>query len=453
MSHGALSGEKVALDRPRTTKVAVTAILLVVALMGWVTAKAITYTPSLDGAMNLQVSWSLAQGEGYRRTYADRKPFPREVQSNVPLTVPAAMVYMVFGMGLAQSQVVNLLYLYALVGLGFLLVARRFGTLAGACAALLLVVTPGVAFDGLKGYGEVPALTWALAALCLLPVRDDERWRTRTLLFAGLCFGLALATKTVIAVCVAAFGVCIVLTVLRDARERWSRRIFLCIVLTLGLALPLLVIEAWRLATLGGLPAYQAWWLEQWGAINAQTGTRSAPAGLSGYAAKGMTHLTELGRFHSLPSMLALAWLLLPFVTTAVAAATQGTTRRHLPLGALLLAVALYFGWWLLLSPDTKVWHRRILDGCLMLNLAWVYVASWLLEGGRGSRMLRFAGGATAIATAAISVAFVHGKFLPTLTGPGSSADYARAIDLVRALPPDAAVFGLGWSSAPQISL
>lgn len=437
--------------RVRSAAVSAT-FLLVLLLLGWVTARAITLAPSFDGAMNLQVSWSLAQGEGYRRTYADRPAFPREVQTNAPFTVPAAAVYKVFGMGRAQSQAVSLLYLYALLGIAAFLVARRFGILAGGFAALMVLATPGLAFEGLKAYGEVPSLAWVLAGLCLLPVDGQARWKPGLLLLAGACFGLALATKTVIAICVGAFGLCMVAALLADRGEPWPRRLWLAILPGIGLLLPLLAVEAWRFASLGDLAAWQGWWLEQWSSISAQTGTRSAPTTIADLARKGSVHLDALARMHGLTPGLTLAWLALPYPLAAVALWQSREVRRHLPLLALLLAILVYFGWWLLLTPDNKLWHRRILSGGLMLNLAWVYVAALLVQQGRRLRSFRWAGPAVT-ATALFCGYFGFARLLPVLTGPGASTDYMRAVEVVSALPPDAAIFGLGWNSAPQISL
>lgn len=435
----------------RTAAIAITSLVVIV-LLGWVTARAVTLAPSFDGAMNLQVSWSLAQGEGYRRTYADRPVFPREVQTNAPFTVPAAAVYKMFGMGRAQSQAVSLLYLYALLGIGAYLVGRRFGMLAGSFGALILLATPGLAFEGLKAYGEVPSLVWVLAGLCLLPMDGQTRWKSCHLLLAGVCFGLALATKTVIAICVGAFGLCIVAALLADHREPWPRRLWLLALLGIGVLLPLLAVETWRLWSLGSAAHWQAWWLEQWSSISAQTGTRSAPSSLGDYARKGAVHLEALARMHGLTPGLALAWLALPFPLAGVALWQSRDVRRHLPLLALLLAVLVYFGWWLLLTPDNKLWHRRILSGGLMLNLTWVYVTALLVQQGRRLRSSDRAWPAVA-ATILLCGWFAFARLLPALTGPGASTDYVRAVEVVSALPPDAAVFGLGWNSAPQISL
>ena len=61
------------------------------ALLAWMVLFAAKAPPSFDGAMNLQVAQSLANGEGYRRSYADRIAFPQEVQTNAPYVVPAAV--------------------------------------------------------------------------------------------------------------------------------------------------------------------------------------------------------------------------------------------------------------------------------------------------------------------------------------------------------------------------
>lgn len=436
----------------RTSAPGMVLALVVLLMLGWVTTKAVDQMPSFDGAMNLQVSWSLAEGEGYRRTYADRGLFPREVQTNVPVTVPAALAYRVFGMGVWQSQLVNLLYLYALAGLGFLLVARRFGLVAGAVAALFLIVTPGVVFGGLRGLGEIPALAWTFAALCLLPWRQGQRWHALALVLAGTCLGLALATKTVIAICIGAIGLCVVVAVLADGREQRRRRVALCVGLVAGFVLPLLAIEAWRMATLGSAADWHAWWLLQLASIDAQTGMRTTPDSLAAYLEKGASHLEALGRFYGLRPLVALAWLAMPFLLALLAARAHGVQRRHLPLLSLLLATALYFFWWLLLTPDNKVWHRRILDGSLMLNLAWVYVSAWLILG-TGARWARGVGLGAATVAAAYFAVFAYARFIPAVTGPGPSDDYRGAVELVRNLPADARIYGFGWNSAPQISL
>lgn len=426
-------------------------VVLVVLMLGWVSARAITLSPSFDGAMNLQVSWSLAHGEGYRRTYADRAAFPREVQSNAPLTVPAAAVYRLFGMGTAQSQAVSLAYLYALVMLSGWIVGRRFGLLAGASAALAVLVTPHLVFEGLKAYGEVPGLAWSLAALCLLPFREGQRWRPGRLALAGACLGFAVATKTVMAICAGTFGAVILVGVLCSREDTLSRRAGLSMALAAGFLLPLAAIEAWRLSALGGPVAWQGWWLEQWKSISMQSGARAPGAVQVDYLDKAVRHVRKLAVFHAMPPALVLAWILLPFTVLFPLMASR-FERRHLPLLALLSAIALYFIWWIFLTPSSKAWHRRIMDACLMLSLAWVYLSAWLLQAGRARPALRIAGAVSALAVLVLGLHFAKARW-PAVQKTRIASDYAPAVEFLRGLPADARIYALGWHSAPHISL
>lgn len=439
-----------ALHRPATVAGGAL-VLLVVLMLGWVSARAITLSPSFDGAMNLQVSWSLAQGEGYRRTYADRPAFPREVQSNAPLTVPAAAVYRLFGMGTAQSQAVSLAYLYALVALSGWLVGRRFGLLAGAFAALAVLVTPRLVFEGLKAYGEVPGLAWSLAALCLLPSRGGQHWRPGRLALAGACLGLAVATKTVMAICAATFGAVIVAGILCSREDTPSRRTCLALALAAGFLSPLAAIEVWRLSALGSTAAWQGWWLDQWSSISMQAGARAPGTGQAGYLDKAARHVRKLAGFHAMPPGLVLGWILLPFAVLFPLVASR-LDRRHLPIVALLAAIALYFIWWVFLTPTSKAWHRRILDACLMLSLAWAYLSAWLLQAGRVRRSLRIAGVASSVAVLLLGMHFVQAR-LPAVQKARIAPDYAPAVEFLHGLPPSARIYALGWHSAPHISL
>jgi len=63
---------------------------------------------SFDGAMNLQVAASLADGHGYARFYDEWILFPEEVQTNAPFILPASLVFALFGVSLATAQVVSI---------------------------------------------------------------------------------------------------------------------------------------------------------------------------------------------------------------------------------------------------------------------------------------------------------------------------------------------------------
>src|SRR5207342_1554288 len=117
-----LAPGKVAPRRLATMAVNAAALALLAAVLVILAVAAFNRPVTFDGAMNLQVSQALADGQGYVRDYDGVRPFPREIQTNVPFVLPSALVFRAFGIGLAQSQAVNFAYLAALAGLIVLLV-------------------------------------------------------------------------------------------------------------------------------------------------------------------------------------------------------------------------------------------------------------------------------------------------------------------------------------------
>jgi hypothetical protein len=426
------------------------------ALLAWMVLFAAKAPPSFDGAMNLQVAQSLANGEGYRRSYADRIAFPQEVQTNAPYVVPAAVVYKIFGVGIAQSQVVNQAYLVLFaLGVAWLL-RRQTGVLGAGLGMAFALATPGVLRFGMGGYGEVVALAWAMLALVAFPWEDARRNLSRCVL-AGLCLALALCTKTVMAICVVAFGLTMAVVAmsapgvpLRDRRNQ---------LLGLGAAtaLPMLVFEIWRRASSAGQHAATALdWQARLHAIYTQAGVAGGFQDTANLGEKFTKHFALLSGFFGVSGGATWVWLLGAAVLSVVLVATRRIDpRRHAPLFALLAAAGVYFAWWLLITPTGKAWHRRILDGALLLNVAWAYVAalSIQLAAQDGSRRWRGLAWVPAVMCMLFGVRFARTDALPIMEAPPDTRDLQRTVDLVRALPPDAQLFGIGWYSAPTVSL
>ncbi len=105
------------------------------------------YEVSFDGAMNLEVARSLAEGNGYRRLYADRSGFSHEIQSRAPYILPAAAIIKAFGVGVWQAQLANFLYVIALLVVVFVLVQRRGVVAMGARCGRGLLVDAGSSRD------------------------------------------------------------------------------------------------------------------------------------------------------------------------------------------------------------------------------------------------------------------------------------------------------------------
>lgn len=430
-------------------------LLAAVALLVWITIGATGRGPSFDGAMNLQVAWSLSEGEGFRRTYGDREPFPHEIQTNAPYLIPAAMAFKAFGMGFWQAQLANLLYLYALVAVVYLLLRQRFGVLVGATGALLILATPGIIAFGLDGYGEVPALFWCLLALLAFPWTRNGGNLARTAL-SGLCLGLALCTKTVMAIGVASFGFCCLIALLSDQAMPIRTRLLRSGVLAGAVLLPIAAFELWRWWALGGSQPYQDWWSIQLGAIGQEAGTRTQPVAAANMMDKLDAHLARLSKSYGLPIPALVCWLVGPYLLALAAMLKTRRFRDHGPLFAALLAAAIYFAWWLLLTPTIKAWHRRIFDGSLLLNIGWAYAAGMWIAAASGERRawLRRLSYAPLAAALLLAVLFFNEDARPILVaGKQDHERYRRAIAILRQLPPEVPVFAIGWKSAPSLSL
>lgn len=407
--------------------------------------------PSFDGAMNLQVSYSLAHGEGYRRTYADRPPFPAEIQTNTPLLVPAAAVFKVFGVGKFQAQAMGLIYLAGLALVSLLLIRKYFGILAGATAAILVLVTPGIMSEGLNGYGEVPGLFWALLSLFVFPWQAERLSLTR-IAMAGVFLGLAVCTKTVLLICFASFSLCYVLFIATSRETMPLRRFALLALLAMASLAPIALVEVWRLVSLGGADSYANWWQAQYNAINGQAGIASGFHDTTDRLDKLSVHADLLGDMYGLNKLQVAIWIGIPVLFGGFLLRNKANSRRHGALYCLIIASGLYFAWWLLMTPTEKAWHRRILDGSLMLNLVWVYLAAYAIS--LHDARWRWIALTPSLALIGMIPLFFRTDALPKLrAGSPDTNAFDRAVADLKSLPRDARLYGIGWYSAPALAL
>lgn len=420
--------------------------LVAVGLLAVIVARALTLPPTFDGAMNLQVAWNLAEGNGYARSYAAQSPFPREVQTNGPYVLAAAATYLLLGMGIAQSQLPNLLFLGLLAASAFHLGRMMRGRAGdGFLAVAMFLATPGLLKFGLRGYGEIPGLALMIAGVALYPWREGGRVRVAA---AALLLGAAVTTKTVMLVCVAPVGLVMFLHAVSRPVPILSR-LGASMLLLLGFLAPLAAWEAFRMASLGGVADYEAWWALESSSISREAGVAPAAA-KPPLVDKAMRHFGMLAGFLQLPRPLAAAWLLLPFVLAPLI--PRSATQARWIAVAILAAAAAYFAWWLGLTPTEKAWHRRIFNGIILVNIAWVFVAG-ACAGAAASGARRRVGVAAGVAALCFGAAFLLQSRLHGALAPVDTTPIRRAAEVLHGLPPDARLYAAGWSSAPQISL
>lgn len=451
--------------------------LLLAVLFVRTTQVAIERPPTFDGAMNLQVASSIAKGEGYRRTYAAREAFPHEIQTGAPYILPSAAVFRIWNVGIAQAEVVNLVYLALLLAMVYLLVRPLGGRALALFAACTALMVPGVHEYGLYGYGEIPALFYVLAA-AILYFRESKSRGIPAAFAAGILLALAFYTKTVMligigSVCLYA-GLEWLLTRDDQRRWRWKR---LC-AMAAGGALPVVAMEGWRAIAVGGLHAWVAWWQFETRNVFMQAGVGHAYGNFThSLAAKFRVHFDLLSHDYRTSLLFTGIWLVLLIVAGAVTLLRPAHRRGKWATLTILTIAFVYMLWWLLVTPTAKAWHRRIIDGMICADVGLIMcVAMWFRD--RGISALRRSSQVAVLVLAALGLALplmwlakgshtllagqasrkacdwrmaagVCAQFNPD----GSVAALRRTVQEVRALPANAYVFGIGWYSAPRVGL
>lgn len=130
--------------------------------------------------------------------------------------LPVALVFKLFGIGLLQARLVIAVYLIATIYVFYWLARQLVPPLAALAAAVLLVVTPGVALVeyGRQVLGEVPGLFFMVAGLLVwFSAWEKPDWKRLGL--AGLLLGLATVTKNqYLLILVPAVGIAFILNLI-----------------------------------------------------------------------------------------------------------------------------------------------------------------------------------------------------------------------------------------------
>ncbi|WP_419729748.1 hypothetical protein [Lichenicola sp.] len=417
---------------------------------------AATAYPSFDGAMNLNVARSVAEGHGYGFRYDSFFAFP--AQTDGPFVLPAVLIFRLFGITLFTSQLVSLLYLVGF-GLAVLVLMRRLDAplWLAATTAIACLLMPGVADYGLDGYGELPMLAWLLAALVAASACLRAPAPTRAVPpLAGLLFGLAVLTKTIALLCVApALAICALLLATRRSGDNPARRLIDPALLVGGFLAAVLGWELFRLVSLGSIAAWHLWWQLQLGQVSQQSGADAAldPMVL---LATLLLHLHLLAVMVGVPPAALVLWLVLPWGLGAwhLVRHRSGPPQRLL-LATLLACTLLYFAWWLAITPTGMAWLRRILPGLLLQTCLIAGLIAASLHPSRTRAPGRLAAPLMLTITCLVGarmLIFGAHPFPPTDVALRRHA-ITEAVARLRALPQDAVIFGVGWWQAPVLAL
>ena len=404
---------------------------------------------SFDGAMNLNTAASLAAGTGYGFFYDNFFPFP--AQTDGPYILPAAFIIWLFGISPLVTQAVNLIYIALLIPLLTVLL-RRIGLplWAALTGALAAVSVPGFTEYGMNGYGEIPALTWYIAGLILFGYSFHFSKPGLSALIGGALLAFAYLTKVVALVLVVPV---LIFAAMLNFRRQLSRRTL--VQFCLGFLLPILLWEWYRLFSIGSLSGYVYWWKLQLGQIFYQSG---ASQGLSELVAKAMEHYSILCSIIGLNTYLLFAFLTLPYLLYFFSRGNF-TSGQNFYLLCMLFSGLLYFSWWLMLTPTSMAWLRRILNGIVIHQLL-IFILSYRIIISNFSKpnltKLKkwFAFFSSILGFYCIIIVSKNGEnVIRPLEPPKYTSSFYEMAKLIHDLPADTLIFGTGWWQSPGLAL
>jgi 4-amino-4-deoxy-L-arabinose transferase-like glycosyltransferase len=410
-----------------------------------------TQPVSFDGGMNLEVARSLAEGHGFRRMYGDHEAFSHAIQTRAPYILPAAAVFAAFGVGIWQTQLVNLLYVFALALLAFFLLRRWTSWRWGLLAAGVCLCTPGIEDNAMNGYGEVPALVWWLSALLVLYRPHELRVGTIRCVAAGVLIGMAVVTKTVLLIGLVAVVPVFLVEQWRGGCDRRSV-VIATIALLAGVLLPILLHEAWRSVALGDWAHWKAWLKEELHHVQLQAGTQAGFTDTPKVVVKVLRHFNALAAFVGLTAWLLALW----FGLGVLLLSSAGRRLRNSAARPLLLTLAafalIYFVWWLGVTPTQKAWYRRIFDGVTIFELLIVLAAAlfWRDQALAKSHLAKATAVLACVLQACLAWSSLSAHNWPTSGHRDALVDALKAMD---ALPGNAPLYGVGWYSTPTMAL
>ncbi|MDA3913408.1 hypothetical protein [Oleiagrimonas sp.] len=408
--------------------------------------------PSFDGAMNLQVARSLSEGNGYRRLYAQQDLFPHEIQTKAPYILPAAAIFHVFGIGIAQSEAVNVVYFIALLVLAWILMRTVIPRELCFLGPLAVLATPGLTRYGFFGYGEIPSLVWFLAATIIYFQPESPRMNKQArAVLAGILLALSYLTKTVMLIGMGAFGAAALIELFlqrhKAVRNGWTN----ILLLGVSAAIPTLAFETWKVIALGYRPWLNWWHTEFWHILWQAGLSHSHAHHAESIVHKVLNHLHTMAGFYGLPRWIAGIWVALILGVGLAALLRSLREPRFLIATTILGAACIYMIWWLGATPDSRAWLRRIMDGMLLANLGVLLFVLTTLSGSARQLIAKSVFSAALLALPAWSL-IQQSIGIKREKNPDNTSLMDVAYR-VKALPQDAYLFGIGWWSAPNVAL
>jgi hypothetical protein len=452
----------------------IAAALVVVLFLSYYYSVARKTDISFDGAIFLQPIVSLERIGVLTHTYSTRSPS----DFHLPLTnLGQGMLSQsilnwpfvhLFGINHVTLQAANLIFLLLGGVLMYLLVGRLTGNrVLSLAGALLFYTTPNMKALGLQGFGEVPGAFYLLACAFLLHVALS---RPRCFWWLGFVAFLAYHTKNYLILVYPMILILLGYLWLRQKTVRFRDLLRFSIAFWAGmLSLPLIFILKY-----GWHPFVQemsAFWgliaSTQWGV---SLGREERDPQLIRQAVRVLSNNYGGWRLFYLPIATGHLMTMFALAVKAKEPAAQsdqsaGESRviswapafdaTQVVLLFLLGLSLFYIGYWFHFST-WAIWYRRVFPFLIIQIPLWLIALERVWTLGKNRVLLRTV---AALGVAGLLLlAGAHTKYFVLaydrpLPDELALKERIEATDVIRSMPAEARLFGLGWWQAPRLSL
>ncbi len=324
------------------------------------------HTPiSFDGGMNFTISRSLNNIGKYATDYQSVELFAARIQTGATVIFPTALLNVFFGITSNNMQIVTTMYGCLLTIAFYYLLSKRTNYAMACFSTIFLLGVSSYTSVSYIGIGET-SMGLFIFMVCALIVYGEEHDSKKYFAAAGVCFGLGYLTKTIFLIIVPAIGLLFLIRLI-SKKGRLSNYLFF----VLFALIPIFAFEIYKMLQLG-FQDYIEWWKYMIRDILGQAGvTQQHTASQKHDIAEFVLHVRAYCDLYDIcPIVLCGA-----YVVPAVAGCLQYRKEKRVDmLMVLFYGIALtYMFWWVVMSPSTKLWPRRILMGyvCLLFVVSW----------------------------------------------------------------------------------
>lgn len=408
-----------------------------------------TTTLHFDGAMNNEVAYNLAIGNGYATSYDELIEFDHVIQTGAPVLFPVALLNVLLGVNYKHMQFVIIGYLFVFLLLVYAYIKKYADEKLAFVGIIALLCCPHVTENAYAGYGEICMAVWMLLSLFAF-MKGVDGQKARYFVLTGVLVGLGYLTKTVFLICAPAYAILVLENMISTKKiKQW---IINCGEVIAGMIIPVGSFEVYKWNSLG-TEEYIKWWTSQGKSIIWQTGvtqiasTTSAQTG-GGFIDKLTIGLNAYSEFYSMPVLVVLILYLIPILYICLGYAKK--TKVPSSLKWLIIVSEIYFVWFVAIMPSKKLWARRVIVGHCFLVMVLCIISYIVIKYACEKQKRNWLNNKVA---QGIAIACVGVALMPSISDSRemiteyseAEIDIFRLNEYVETLPQDADYYAYGW--------